>query len=35
MLFNSLAFIIFFPIVAIVYWLLPVKWRNPFLLVAS
>lgn len=36
MLFNSLAFLIFFPIVCIVYWLLPrTSWRNVFLLVAS
>jgi D-alanyl-lipoteichoic acid acyltransferase DltB (MBOAT superfamily) len=37
MLFNSLAFLAFFPIVVLVYWLLPAagKWRNTFLLIAS
>lgn len=36
MLFNSIDFLIFFPIVCIVYWLLPRNnWRNVFLLVAS
>lgn len=35
MLFNSLAFLLFFPIVCILYWLLPMKWRNMMLLVAS
>lgn len=36
MLFNSLAFLLFFPIVAIVFFLIPsLKWRNMFLLVAS
>lgn len=35
MLFNSLSFLVFFPIVVLVYWLLPVKARNPFLLLAS
>lgn len=35
MLFNSLAFLIFFPTVTILYWVLPYKWRNPILLIAS
>lgn len=35
MLFNSLPFLLFFPIVVILYWVLPHKWRNPMLLVAS
>lgn len=36
MLFNSFAFLIFFPIVCIIYYALPnLKWRNLFLLVAS
>ncbi len=35
MLFNSLAFLAFFPIVVAVYWLLPYRARNAFLLVAS
>lgn len=37
MLFNSLAFLAFFPIVIFIYWLLPArgKWRNLFLLLAS
>ena len=36
MLFNSLEFILFFPIVCLVYFLLPkLKWRTLFLLVAS
>lgn len=35
MLFNSIHFIIFLPIVVICYWLLPNKLRNVFLLVAS
>lgn len=35
MLFNSLQFLIFFPVVVILYWLLPHKWRNPMLLIAS
>lgn len=35
MLFNSLAFLVFFPIVVALYWVLPHKWRNPMLLVAS
>jgi len=35
LLFNSLIFTIFLPIVFIVYWLVPQKYRNYFLLVAS
>lgn len=36
MLFNSLTFLLFFPIVCIIYFALPwLKWRNLFLLVAS
>ena len=35
MLFNSLDFLLFFPIVCITYWILPNKIRNPFLLIAS
>lgn len=35
MLFNSFAFILFFPIVCIIYWILPFKYRNIFLLIAS
>jgi alginate O-acetyltransferase complex protein AlgI len=35
MLFNSLEFAFFFPIVAILYFLLPYKWRTLHLLVSS
>ena len=35
MLFNSLIFTVFLPIVFIVYWLTPAKYRNYFLLLAS
>lgn len=36
MLFNSLAFLLFFPTVVFIYFLLPkIKWRNLFLLAAS
>lgn len=35
MLFNSLAFVLFFPIVCIFYWGLPHRFRNIMLLVAS
>jgi alginate O-acetyltransferase complex protein AlgI len=35
MLFNSLHFLIFFPVVAITYFLLPHRWRVYFLLLAS
>ena len=35
MLFNSLAFLLFFPIVVLLYWILPHRYRNLMLLVAS
>lgn len=35
MLFNSFSFLIFFPVVAIGYWLLPVRLRVRWLLLAS
>lgn len=35
MLFNSLAFLVFLPCVFGLYWLLPPRWRNLFLLGAS
>ncbi len=35
MLFNSIAFAIFMPIVFIVYWLIPHKFRWPLLLISS
>lgn len=35
MLFNSLNFLLFFPVVCILYWCLPNKFRNGFLLIAS
>lgn len=35
MLFNSFDFLIFFPIVVLLYWILPSKFRNPMLLIAS
>lgn len=35
MLFNSFAFLLFFPIVCGLYWLLPDRFRNGMLLVAS
>lgn len=35
MLFNSLAFLFFFPAVALLYWLLPQKMRNGMLLISS
>ena len=35
MLFNSLAFLLFFPIVCTLYWCIPLKFRNLFLLCAS
>lgn len=36
MLFNSLEFLVFFPVVCILYFILPkTRWRNIFLLVAS
>src|SRR5579863_4850579 len=34
-LFNSLEFLIFLPIVLIVYYLLPHRWQNAFLVLAS
>lgn len=35
MLFNSLSYIVFFPTVCIIYWMLPYKLRNITLLLAS
>ncbi len=35
MLFNSAAYLAFLPIVFVLYWSVPRKWRNVFLLVAS
>ena len=35
MLFNSIQFLLFFPIVSILYWVLPHKFRNVMLLIAS
>lgn len=35
MLFNSISFLLFFPIVSILYWGMPYKYRNVFLLLAS
>jgi len=35
MLFNSLAFTIFLPVVFLLYWLVPARWRNTLLLIAS
>ena len=35
MLFNSLQFLAFFPLVVLLYWLLSPRWRNPMLLIAS
>lgn len=35
MLFNSLQFLVFYPIVVIVYFNLPYRWRWIWLLVAS
>ena len=35
MLFNSLIFLIFFPVVFILYWVLPHRFRKYFLLAAS
>ena len=35
MLFNSLSFMIFFPVVTLVYYLLPFRWRWCWLLAAS
>ena len=35
MLFNSLSFLVFFPVVTVLYFALPPRWRNSLLLVAS
>lgn len=35
MLFNSIQFLIFFPAVVILFWILPSRWKNPMLLIAS
>lgn len=35
MLFNSLKYAIFLPIVVLLYWLTPQRWRVPILLIAS
>jgi alginate O-acetyltransferase complex protein AlgI len=35
MLFNSLSFLIFFPVVTVAYFLSPQRWRTPLLLAAS
>ena len=35
MLFSSYSFLFFFPLVLILVGVLPVKWRNPLLLLAS
>ncbi len=35
MLFNSLEYVIFLPVVVVTYFIIPVKWRWTFLLVAS
>ncbi len=35
MLFNSLAYLTFLPIVVALFWLCPIKFRTPFLLLAS
>ena len=35
MLFNSISFLLFFPIVSTLYWVMPNKFRNVFLLLAS
>jgi len=35
MTFNSLHFLLFFPVVCLLFWCLPHKWRNPMLLIAS
>jgi alginate O-acetyltransferase complex protein AlgI len=34
-LFNSIIFLLFLPVVFAGYWLLPARWRNTFLLLAS
>ena len=35
MLFNSTSFLVFFPIVALLYFVIPKRWKNLFLLAAS
>ena len=35
MLFNSFEYFLFLPAVVLIYFLLPFRWRNPFLLIAS
>ena len=35
MLFNSTSFLCFFPIVVLLYFTIPKKWKNRFLLIAS
>ncbi len=35
MLFNSFEYFLFLPAVVLIYFLLPFRWRNPFLLLAS
>lgn len=35
MLFNSIEYLVFLPLVILLYFLLPYRWRNPMLLVAS
>lgn len=35
MLFNSIQFLLFFPIITILYWISPHKYRNTLLLIAS
>lgn len=35
MLFNSITFLIFFPVVCLLYWLLTPRLRNGMLLIAS
>ena len=35
MLFNSLTYLLFFPIICIIYWCIPSRYRNAILLIAS
>ncbi|HRZ20522.1 MAG TPA: MBOAT family protein, partial [Bacteroidales bacterium] len=35
MLFNSIEYLVFLPLVIVIYFIIPVKWRWLFLLVAS
>ena len=35
MLFNSFEYFLFLPAVVLIYFLLPFRWRNLFLLIAS